>query len=123
MSRKISAKKKAAVISKTDGRCAYCGIELYDDDMSALGMTIDHLTPKSRGGTDELANLVVCCRSCNSTKGVKTLDEFRFWFTWMDICREGGFSLSQLNWLHRNTDLTQRFPRETAEFFFERGAK
>ena len=120
MSKKISARKKAQIISKTDGRCAYCGIELFDDDDSTgAGMTVDHLTPKSRGGTEELGNLVLCCRSCNSTKGSKTLEEYRIWFTWIDVCREGGFSLSQLNWLHNNTDLNQRFPRKAVRFFFE----
>jgi 5-methylcytosine-specific restriction endonuclease McrA len=31
--------------------------------------TIEHLTPKSQGGTDDLANLVLACKLCNSSRG------------------------------------------------------
>jgi hypothetical protein len=30
---------------------------------------IDHVIPRSRGGSNDLSNLVLCCRSCNSSKG------------------------------------------------------
>ena len=31
--------------------------------------TADHIVPRSRGGTSDLANLVSACRHCNSAKG------------------------------------------------------
>jgi hypothetical protein len=31
-------------------------------------MTVDHVTPKSRGGTSAWMNLVACCTPCNSRK-------------------------------------------------------
>ncbi len=42
-------------------QCAEC------DDLEDL--TIDHIKPLSKGGTDDVANLRFLCRSCNSTKG------------------------------------------------------
>lgn len=51
-----------------DEDCFYCGNE---------GGSVDHLTPRSRGGEDRLYNLVPCCISCNSSKGNKTPEE---WF-------------------------------------------
>lgn len=48
--------------------CYYCG-----DDSK---LTVDHLTPLSRGGTDAIDNIVPACRSCNSRKNAKTADEF-----------------------------------------------
>ena len=48
--------------------CAYCG---------ATGdMSLDHVVPLSRGGTHEIDNLLPACRSCNSSKGAKLLEEW-----------------------------------------------
>ena len=51
--------------------CAYCGKPLGDN------VTIDHIIPIVRGGTNDIDNLVPCCRHCNSKKCDKTGDEFR----------------------------------------------
>ena len=48
--------------------CAYCN--------STEDLTIDHMIPLSRGGSQWASNLVPACRSCNSTKGDKTPIEF-----------------------------------------------
>lgn len=47
--------------------CRYCGI---GDDL-----TIDHITPRLQGGGDEVENLAVACRSCNSRKGGRTPEQ------------------------------------------------
>lgn len=39
--------------------CHYCGTPAD---------TVDHLIPKSQGGTDDPTNLVPACRPCNSAK-------------------------------------------------------
>ncbi len=38
---------------------------------SSSDITIDHVVPLSRGGSDELENLQFLCRSCNSRKSAK----------------------------------------------------
>lgn len=55
------------IFRKTDSKCYFCG---------RLADTIDHLTPLSRGGDNKLDNLVPACRSCNSSKRTKTLEEY-----------------------------------------------
>ena len=42
--------------------CAYCGC-------TGVPLTMDHLTPVSKGGPHTLWNIVPACRSCNSKKG------------------------------------------------------
>ena len=52
--------------------CAYCG-NVYDSRQ----LTIDHVMPKSRGGTNHWTNCVTACRSCNHRKGSRTPEEFK----------------------------------------------
>lgn len=49
-------------------RCQYCGKKIAT-------LTIDHVIPKSRGGTDSWDNLVTACISCNNKKGNRTPEE------------------------------------------------
>jgi hypothetical protein len=49
-------------IFKRDGsRCQYCG--------STDNLTLDHVIPKSRGGSSNWDNLITACKTCNSKKG------------------------------------------------------
>jgi len=57
------------VIARDGGKCAYCGSQ---DKLGA-----DHVLPLSRGGTNDEANLVACCESCNKSKGGRTVEEWR----------------------------------------------
>jgi hypothetical protein len=50
------------------GPCVYCG-SIYAD-------TVDHVIPRSRGGTDDQANLVSACLECNTDKRALTLQEW-----------------------------------------------
>lgn len=72
-------------IAQRDGgwSCKYCGLDLvpsYDnhDPLAPDTACIDHVFPESRGGKTKLDNLVLCCRSCNSSKGRKTLEEWEY---------------------------------------------
>ncbi len=50
-------------------RCAYCG--------SKDNLTIDHIIPLSRGGTNREDNLQCLCRDCNNLKGASMPDDLR----------------------------------------------
>jgi 5-methylcytosine-specific restriction endonuclease McrA len=53
-------------------RCRYCRVEL----VKRVNLTWDHAIPRSRGGTDLIANLLPCCMSCNAHKSAKTIFEY-----------------------------------------------
>ena len=48
--------------------CQYCGNR-------SSTMTIDHIIPRERDGSDQWDNLVVACQPCNKKKGNRTPDE------------------------------------------------
>jgi len=57
---------RRGVLRRDGHRCGYCG---------KSANTIDHVTPKSRGGKDTWENLIACCLRCNNVKGDKTPQE------------------------------------------------
>lgn len=115
MRNNISAKKWLLVQSKTNSKCAYCGIDLLSLDN--FNSTIDHIIPKSKGGRENIDNLLPCCRTCNTSKGKKSIEQYRFWVT----CKRNNiptFSSGQLKYLSTKVDLDKVFP-PLVSFYFE----
>ena len=60
------------MVLKRDGyRCQMCGIAAKDDP--DVRLEVDHVIPRSRGGTDDPMNLWVLCFDCNHGKGTQDL--------------------------------------------------
>ena len=57
---------RRGVLRRDGWRCAYC---------SKVANTIDHVQPKSKGGSETWENLVACCFRCNNQKSDRTLQE------------------------------------------------
>jgi 5-methylcytosine-specific restriction endonuclease McrA len=53
-----------------DPHCHYCGFEL-----NRFNSTLDHVVPRSKGGTDAPENLLLSCRRCNVRKADAPLSE------------------------------------------------
>jgi len=53
--------------------CQYCGRRCTSDHLS-----VDHVLPRSRGGSTTWENCVLACVGCNSRKGDRTLKETGF---------------------------------------------
>ena len=53
------------------GRCYYCSVEIDS------GYHIEHMTPLSRGGMNNVSNICLACAPCNLSKHTKTAEEFK----------------------------------------------
>lgn len=51
------------------GKCLICNGNLSFDERTGVGANLEHIVPRSRGGTNDLANLGVTHPSCNAEKG------------------------------------------------------
>ncbi len=57
---------RRAVFARDAGACQYCGRPAEN---------LDHVLPRSRGGTHTWENVVAACRPCNTRKGDRTPEE------------------------------------------------
>ncbi len=60
---------RRAVFGRDGHQCQYCG---------GPAESLDHVTPRSRGGDHSWENVVACCRPCNVRKGDRTPSESGF---------------------------------------------
>jgi hypothetical protein len=67
-----SKEKRATIFHKTKGKCAYCGCKI-----NPVAFTIDHVIPRSAGGTNHTDNLLPACKSCNLAKGSGSIEQLR----------------------------------------------
>lgn len=54
-------KWRQSIKEKWNYQCAYCGSE--------DNLTLDHITPRSKGGSDRVTNILCACKKCNTSKG------------------------------------------------------
>lgn len=59
------------LLEKWGRKCAYCGAK-------DVPLEVEHITPRSRGGSDRVSNLTLACPSCNREKGNQTAQEFGY---------------------------------------------
>lgn len=63
---------RANIMARDNFECQYCAKVLTSKEA-----TLDHVQPRSRGGTTCWTNIVCCCPHCNRKKGGRTPDEAR----------------------------------------------
>ena len=54
-----------------DWKCAYC-----DSQLNERNATIDHITPKFKGGHSTRSNMCCCCSLCNREKASSLLEDW-----------------------------------------------
>ena len=60
---------KEYLLEKYDRTCAYC-------DKTDVRLQIEHIVPRSKGGTDRVSNLTLACERCNQRKGNRPVEDF-----------------------------------------------
>jgi len=76
---------RRAVFARDDWRCQYCG---------AAAENLDHVIPKSRGGTHTWDNVVAACRRCNSKKENRSFQDAGLRLARLPVAPADGFRLS-----------------------------
>ena len=61
---------KPELFGRQQGKCNGCQYPFH-----FRNLTVDHITPQSKGGTDHIENLQLLCAACNSTKSNRTQEE------------------------------------------------
>ncbi|MCG5057377.1 MAG: HNH endonuclease [Limnoraphis sp. WC205] len=64
---KVPPVNRREILRRDHHKCQYCG--------STKRLTIDHVLPRSKGGTHTWDNVVTACERCNSLKGDRTPEE------------------------------------------------
>ncbi len=58
---------KPELFGRQQGKCNGCQYPFH-----YRNLTVDYITPQSKGGTNHIENLQLLCAACNSTKGTGT---------------------------------------------------
>jgi len=69
---KYSSTGRAWMVTKNRVLTEHSNVCFYCQDYATQ---VDHVVPKSLGGTDDRSNLVACCTFCNNIKKAKPLTE------------------------------------------------
>ncbi len=65
----ISISTRFIVLERDRFACRFCGRVRPE-----TGLEVDHLYPRSKGGTDDIANLVTACIDCNRGKSDRVVE-------------------------------------------------
>lgn len=60
---------KEYLLEKWGRQCAYCGVK-------DVPLQIEHIHPRSKGGSNSITNLTLSCEKCNTKKGTKDIKDF-----------------------------------------------
>jgi 5-methylcytosine-specific restriction endonuclease McrA len=72
----VSQAEGRKILERDQYCCRYCGLDGKASFENALVMSVDFVVPRARKGKKDPANLVACCRPCNTIKGTRVYKNF-----------------------------------------------
>ncbi|HMH80071.1 MAG TPA: HNH endonuclease [Candidatus Acidoferrum sp.] len=72
----VSQAEGLKILERDQFCCRYCGLDGKASFENALVMSVDFVLPRARRGKKDPANLVACCRPCNTIKGTRVYKNF-----------------------------------------------
>ncbi|MGA9378227.1 MAG: RNA-guided endonuclease IscB [Phormidium sp.] len=57
------------LLEKWNRQCAYCGVK-------DVPFQVEHIHPRTKGGSNSITNLTLSCEKCNTKKGTKDIKDF-----------------------------------------------
>lgn len=60
---------KEYLLAKWGRKCVYC-------NAAHVQLEVEHIVPKSKGGSNRVSNLTLACRKCNEAKGNQLIEQF-----------------------------------------------
>lgn len=64
----IPLSQRFTILERDEFTCRYCGRKAPETELE-----VDHVHPRSKGGSDDVSNLATTCRNCNQGKGDRVL--------------------------------------------------
>lgn len=82
--RYFTREEKEQILAKTNGVCASCGkpLKIGED------FTIEHVIPISKGGTNDMSNLLPLCEVCNKEKDDRIMNPVFYKFAPRDLLEQ-----------------------------------
>ncbi len=85
----ISRKTRHRIYARDGWRCVWCGVSVEplgpDEDRTnahTVQPTLDHVIPRSQGGSNIPSNLVTCCMGCNRNRCDRSVDLWALAVVW-----------------------------------------
>ena len=73
-SSRIRKSLRFAVFARDNFDCVYCR-QVFPPPLDGRGLTLDHVVPRCKGGSDRADNLVTACVRCNSARQAKSVND------------------------------------------------
>ena len=110
----IRRTKRLAIYLRDGFCCMYCG----QGAEQGANLTLDHIKPVSKGGTNDESNLLTCCMRCNQSRGRRSIRIFA-----RDLAVYIGHGINEntiLKAIRRNVRLPLKPYKKEAKLLIER---